>query len=48
MTMNGKDLEEGILTFKPDITNKSYRVTADQLRVVKGEITENIRDVKHP
>lgn len=36
------------LTFKPDITNKSYSVTADQPGVINGEITENIRDVKHP
>jgi hypothetical protein len=36
------------LTFKPDITIKSYSVTADQLGVIKGEITGNIRDVQHP
>jgi hypothetical protein len=36
------------LMFKPDVTNKSYSVTADQLGVIKGEITENISDVKHP
>jgi hypothetical protein len=36
------------LTFKPDITNKSCSVTADQLGVIKGEIKENISDVKHP
>jgi hypothetical protein len=35
------------LTFKPDVTNKRYSVTADQLGVIKGEITENISDVKH-
>jgi len=32
------------LMFKPDVTYKSYSVTADQLGVIKGDITEN----KHP
>jgi hypothetical protein len=36
------------LTLKPDASNKCYSVTADQLGVIKGEITENISDVKHP
>jgi hypothetical protein len=37
-----------LLTFKAGVTNKSYSVTANQLGLIKGEITENIGDVKHP
>lgn len=37
-----------LLKFKPGVTNESYRVTANQLGVIKGEITENTGDVKHP